>query len=44
MTANNAEGVYDKAIPKQRSVLKFFMNHGDYRQELPDEEEAAAAA
>jgi hypothetical protein len=44
MKTNNDDGVYDIALTKQRSVLRHFMRHEDYRTELPDAEDAVAVA
>jgi len=44
MKTNNDGGVFDIALTKQRSVLRHFMRHEDYRTELPDVEDAVAVA
>lgn len=44
MSQNNSDGVYDIAISKYRSALKFFMNSPEYRKELPSGEGVANAA
>jgi len=44
MKSNNGNGVFDTALNKQRSVLRHFMRHEDYRTELPERGDAVAVA
>ena len=44
MKHNNVDGRYDDALSRQRSVWKYFLNGEEYRRELPEEEDNAAAA
>lgn len=44
MKSNNSDGVYDSALAHQIPVLKYFYKGSAYREELPEEEDHAAAA
>lgn len=43
MKSNNLNGIYDKAIQKQRAVFKYFLSGAAYRKELPESQEEPAA-
>jgi hypothetical protein len=44
MRTNNPTGKFDSAIDKYRRALRFFMTGKEFREELPVEEDHAAAA